>query len=109
MSAHLKSTFADKAAKVSPPAYRNAADPAQNEAVFVTFLTAGFPTIASTVPLMLAMEKGGANVIELGVPFTDPLADGKAIQDANNVRLSPPFYADREARGERKSRGIDLR
>ena len=57
----------------------------QNEPVFVTFLTAGYPTIASTVPMMLAMEAGGANVIELGVPFTDPLADGKAIQDANNV------------------------
>lgn len=34
---------------------------------------------------MLAMERGGADVIELGVPFTDPLADGKAIQDCNNV------------------------
>jgi len=37
---------------------------------------------------MLAMEKGGSDVIELGVPFTDPLADGKAIQEANNVCLS---------------------
>jgi len=36
---------------------------------------------------MLAMEKGGSDVIELGVPFTDPLADGKAIQEANNVCL----------------------
>lgn len=36
---------------------------------------------------MLAMEAGGADVIELGVPFTDPLADGKAIQDANNVAI----------------------
>ena len=34
---------------------------------------------------MLAMEAGGADVIELGIPFTDPLADGKAIQEANNV------------------------
>lgn len=42
-----------------------------------------------TVPLMLAMEKGGSDVIELGVPFTDPLADGKAIQDANNVHSRP--------------------
>jgi tryptophan synthase alpha subunit len=56
--------------------------------VFVTFLTAGYPSIAETVPLMLAMEKGGADVIELGVPFTDPMADGKAIQDTNNVSWS---------------------
>lgn len=42
---------------------------------------------------MLAMEKGGSDVIELGVPFTDPLADGKAIQEANNVsRTLSVFY-----------------
>lgn len=59
----------------------------QNSPAFVTFLTAGFPSIDATVPLMLAMEAGGADVIELGVPFTDPLADGKAIQDANNIAI----------------------
>lgn len=37
---------------------------------------------------MLAMERGGADIIELGVPFTDPMADGKAIQESNNVSLS---------------------
>lgn len=61
--------------------------PAQNSPAFVTFLTAGYPSIACTVPLMLAMEAGGADVIELGVPFTDPLADGKAIQEANNIAI----------------------
>lgn len=60
--------------------------PQQNSPAFVTFLTAGFPSVDATVPLMLAMERGGADIIELGVPFTDPLADGKAIQDCNNVR-----------------------
>lgn len=52
---------------------------------FVTFLTAGFPTADATVPLMLAMEKGGADIIELGVPFSDPSADGVVIQEANTV------------------------
>ena len=52
---------------------------------FVTFLTAGFPTRDATVPLMLAMEAGGADIIELGIPFSDPIADGPTIQDANNV------------------------
>ncbi|GAA6017268.1 hypothetical protein JCM11491_000611 [Sporobolomyces phaffii] len=73
MSAHLRQTFADKEAN--------------NDPAFVTFLTAGFPSVDQTVPLMLAMEKGGSDVIELGVPFTDPLADGKAIQDANNIAI----------------------
>lgn len=52
---------------------------------FVTFLTAGFPTADSTVPLMLALEAGGADVIELGIPFSDPIADGPVIQQANTV------------------------
>jgi tryptophan synthase len=34
---------------------------------------------------MLGMERGGADVIELGVPFSDPIADGRAIQEANTV------------------------
>jgi tryptophan synthase alpha subunit len=53
---------------------------------FVTFITAGFPNADSTVPLMLAMEAGGADIIELGVPFSDPIADGPAIQGSNTVR-----------------------
>lgn len=55
---------------------------------FVTFLTAGFPTKDATVPLMLALEAGGADIIELGVPFSDPIADGPVIQKANTVSLS---------------------
>lgn len=43
---------------------------------------------------MLAMERGGADVIELGVPFTDPLADGKAIQMSNNVRATDEHPLD---------------
>ncbi|KAL7422815.1 bifunctional tryptophan synthase trp1 [Cryptotrichosporon argae] len=54
---------------------------------FVTFLTAGFPTADSTVPLMLALEAGGADIIELGVPFSDPLADGVVIQKANTLAI----------------------
>lgn len=48
---------------------------------------------------MLAMERGGADVIELGVPFTDPLADGKAIQDCNNVRAGALPYWHRSLSG----------
>lgn len=70
-------------------------DPKQNSPAFVTFLTAGFPSVDATVPLMLAMERGGADIIELGVPFTDPLADGKAIQECNNVSPSARNAASR--------------
>lgn len=52
---------------------------------FVTFVTAGFPKSEMTVDVMLSMEAGGADVIELGVPFSDPIADGPAIQESNVV------------------------
>ncbi|KAI9458270.1 bifunctional tryptophan synthase TRP1 [Russula earlei] len=50
----------------------------------VTFVTAGYPTPQDTVPVLLAMQEGGADIIELGVPFSDPMADGPAIQETNN-------------------------
>lgn len=46
----------------------------------IPFFTAGDPTPELTVPLMRAMVKAGADIIELGVPFSDPMADGPAIQ-----------------------------
>ncbi|PWY72779.1 tryptophan synthase [Aspergillus eucalypticola CBS 122712] len=49
----------------------------------VTYVTAGFPTAAETPDIMLAMQAGGADVIELGLPFTDPIADGPTIQMSN--------------------------
>jgi len=52
----------------------------------VAFMTAGYPTRADTVPLLLALQAGGADVVELGVPFTDPQADGTTIQKASEVR-----------------------
>lgn len=38
---------------------------------------------------MLAMQRGGADIIELGIPFSDPIADGPVIQEANAVRILP--------------------
>ncbi|MGY4396222.1 tryptophan synthase alpha chain [Sphingomonas sp. UYAg733] len=49
----------------------------------VTFVTAGDPTPAATAAILDALVAGGADVIELGMPFTDPMADGPAIQAAN--------------------------
>lgn len=50
---------------------------------FVSFITAGFPEPSHTVEIMKAMEAGGSDIIELGVPFSDPLADGATIQKAS--------------------------
>ncbi|QRW14412.1 tryptophan synthase alpha chain [Ceratobasidium sp. AG-Ba] len=74
MTELLKRTFADKKA--------------QGTAAFVTFVTGGYPTKHATVDIMLAMQAGGADVIELGMPFSDPIADGPAIQDSNTIALN---------------------
>lgn len=54
-----------------------------DRAALVCFVTAGDPTPASTPAILDALVEGGADVIELGMPFTDPMADGPAIQSAN--------------------------
>ena len=54
----------------------------------IPFLTAGFPTIDETLPLLSALVDGGADAIELGVPFSDPLADGPTIQRASFQALN---------------------
>ncbi len=60
-----------------------AACAAQHRAALVTFVTAGDPTPGYTPAILDALVAGGADVIELGMPFTDPMADGPAIQKAN--------------------------
>lgn len=55
--------------------------------LFIPYVTAGYPRLEDTVPILLAMEAGGADAIEIGMPFTDPLADGATIQHANQVAL----------------------
>lgn len=59
----------------------------QGVPAFVTFITAGYPRKDDTVPILLAMQAGGADIVELGVPFSDPIADGPVIQEANTVSL----------------------
>ncbi|CAI4219705.1 unnamed protein product [Parascedosporium putredinis] len=60
---------------------------AQNRAALVTYVTAGYPKPENTPDILLALEKGGADVIEVGAPFTDPIADGPTIQTSNTVAL----------------------
>lgn len=54
----------------------------------VPFVTAGDPVMDITVPLMHAMVDAGADMIELGIPFSDPMADGPVIQKANQRALA---------------------
>jgi tryptophan synthase alpha chain len=54
---------------------------------FIGYLTAGDPSPSQTKDLVLALERGGADLIELGVPFSDPIADGPVIQRASDRAL----------------------
>ena len=53
----------------------------------VPFVTAGYPTIGQTVPVLHALVEGGADIIEFGMPFSDPMADGPIIQHSSEVAL----------------------
>lgn len=56
--------------------------------ILSVFFTAGFPKLDDTVPIALELEQAGADMIEIGIPFSDPVADGPAIQYSNKVALN---------------------
>src|SRR5437773_7965333 len=60
---------------------------AESRKAFIPYITAGDPSLETTLQLVLALEKAGADVIELGVPFSDPIADGPVIQRATERAL----------------------
>ncbi|UYQ93842.1 tryptophan synthase subunit alpha [Chitinophaga horti] len=52
------------------------------------YCTAGYPTLNDTVPVMKALEAAGADMVELGMPFSDPLADGPVIQESSTKAIA---------------------
>lgn len=66
-------------------AFRRARE--EQRLAIVVYLTVGFPDLAATIPLARAALDGGADVLELGVPFSDPLADGATVQRASEIAL----------------------
>lgn len=60
----------------------------EGRAALIAYLTAGDPSLARTLSLVGALERGGADLIELGVPFSDPIADGPVIQRASERALA---------------------
>ena len=67
----------------------------EGRVAFVPFITAGYPTLESTPDILLAMEAAGSDIIEVGMPFSDPLADGGTIQAANTVALRAGVTMDK--------------
>ena len=62
---------------------------------FIPFITCGNPSLAVTERIVYAMEEAGADLIELGIPFSDPTAEGPVIQAANVRALSGGVTTDK--------------
>src|ERR1700733_5745519 len=89
----MSENFASSQTAVAPPkpagriAQRFRALSDAGEMGLVAYITAGDPSLAATEKIVLAAAEAGADVIELGVPFSDPLADGPTIQRASDRAL----------------------
>ena len=60
----------------------------KNETAFIPFVTGGDPNLDTTLELVLTLEKAGADIVEIGIPYSDPMADGPVIQASSTRALS---------------------
>ena len=67
----------------------------ENKKAFIPFVTAGDPTLDVTEQLLYEMQKAGADLIEIGIPFSDPTAEGPVIQEANERALAEGCTTDK--------------
>ena len=78
----------------------------KKEKAFITYITAGLPNLEKTKELIKAQEEAGCDIVELGIPFSDPIADGPVIQQAsfeaiqNGASLKKIFVCMEELRAE---------
>ena len=59
----------------------------QKRKAIIPYITPEFPVKGTTVPLILGLEKAGASLIEVGIPFSDPIADGVTIQHSSHIAI----------------------
>ena len=59
----------------------------KKEHILSIYVTAGFPKLEDTLPVMEAIQAAGADIIEIGLPYSDPIADGPTIQESNTIAL----------------------
>src|SRR4051794_31781708 len=69
----------------------------KHQIALMPFVPAGYPDLETTAAVLQAIEQAGANIIEIGIPFSDPIADGPIVQEAftealkNKLKLSDIF------------------
>jgi len=59
--------------------------------VLIGYLPAGFPNVQASIDALIALSESGVDIIELGVPYSDPVMDGVVIQRATNASLAAGF------------------
>ena len=67
----------------------------ENKKAFIPFITGGDPSLDVTKKLILAMQEAGADLIEVGIPFSDPIAEGPVIQEADERALAAGWTLDK--------------
>ena len=67
----------------------------KNHKAFIPFITCGDPSLDTTIEIVKEMERAGADIVELGIPFSDPTAEGPVIQEANVRALSGHVTTDK--------------
>lgn len=70
-------------------------DAFKNGKAFIPFVTAGDPDLETTEKLLIGMSKNGADIIEIGIPFSDPIAEGVVIQEADLRSLAAGTTTDK--------------
>jgi tryptophan synthase alpha chain len=66
--------------------FKTAAE-SDNDGLLNVYFTAGFPKLDDTITVLTALQDGGADLVEIGMPYSDPVADGETIQHSNDVAL----------------------
>ncbi len=95
MELPLATTSPNTAIIASPLSKRFAALRAERRRALVCYVTAGHPDVARSVQLLRGLEHAGADVIEMGVPFSDPLADGPVIQRSSQLAIEQGMTLER--------------
>jgi tryptophan synthase alpha chain len=67
----------------------------KREGALICYVVAGYPDTRTSKQIINALVKGGADIIEIGIPFSDPIADGPTIQAASNMALSKGMTPDK--------------
>ena len=66
----------------------------ENEKLLSIYFTAGYPSVNDTVSILKELEKSGVDMVEIGLPFSDPLADGPTIQESSTLALKNGMTTD---------------